>query len=137
MRKLHHTKHEHIDIFFVYGLAVCFVITMSIIHQVLLYQKKHTVNTLLEERTVTGGIVFNKQAFEGVHISGKAYVVYDLLNGTVIAAQNENVSLPLASITKVMTAVSAMLHTDGSKKVVINPRDIEDGYDLGLKNNQV
>jgi D-alanyl-D-alanine carboxypeptidase (penicillin-binding protein 5/6) len=72
-----------------------------------------------------------------VHIEGKAYVVYDLLDNRVIAGKAQTAILPLASITKVMTAVSSTLHKDKNATITISPKSIEDGYDLGLKNNQV
>jgi D-alanyl-D-alanine carboxypeptidase (penicillin-binding protein 5/6) len=131
-------KNERIDIFFIYGLAVCSIIFSSLLHHFVIYTKNTIqTRTVVENSAVQNGLVFNAQAFERVRISGKAYIVYDVLDATIISAHNETVSLPLASITKVMTAVSAMLHTQGDKKVTISSRDIEDGYDLGLRDKQI
>jgi D-alanyl-D-alanine carboxypeptidase len=80
---------------------------------------------------------YNKELFKDVKIEGKAYVIYDVTTNQIIAAKNETQKLPLASITKVMTAVSAMLHNKPHDTVVIHQKNIEDGYDLGLRNNQV
>lgn len=52
-------------------------------------------------------IVETKQKFFGnLNLEAKAYLVYDLETGEVVTGKNENESLPLASLTKVMTILA-------------------------------
>lgn len=132
----HHPKHEHVDIFLIYGLSLFLIILLSLVHfgkQHLPLQKKVAQVT----KPIPVAPLFDKNAFTQVKINGKAYVVYDLISHEVIASKNETTILPLASITKVMMAVSAALHRPLKEKIVISAGSIEDGYDLGLKNKQV
>ncbi len=129
-------KKVQIDIFVIYGLSVCIIVIVSAVN----FFKQHTVLQKKEAQKIEQikeTTLFDKRAFNGVKIEGKAFVVYDIVAHEVIASQNEAEPLPLASITKVMTAVSAILHKSKDDKVTITPKSIEDGYDLGLKNNQV
>lgn len=47
------------------------------------------------------------QPFSEVHLVAKAAYVYDIRTGTVLFAKNENTRLPLASLTKIMSALVA------------------------------
>lgn len=134
----YHSKKEHVDIVIVYVLSVVFIIVSTILHIPILPksikdspEKKSSVNQAVPTP------LFNKNTFNTITIEGKAYIVYDILAQDIIASHNENKILPLASITKVMTAVSATLHKPKDTKVTVNKDSIEDSYDLGLKNNQV
>jgi D-alanyl-D-alanine endopeptidase (penicillin-binding protein 7) len=133
-------KNEHINIFLVYGLSVFFIVTFSLVHKVIHFlAKKNTVTPTIvqkKEQSVSKEI-FNKNIFQNVQIEGKAYVIYDLLNHEIIASHNETALLPLASLTKVMTAVSSTLHKSKEEKITITQKSIDGGYDLGLKKNQV
>ena len=131
----HNTKKEHIDIFIMYGLSVCLIVILSIINFV---SPKHVplIMTPQKEEVVVIPPVFNKQAFLGLETEAKAYIVYDLKSKKVLASKNESLQLPLASITKVMTAISSTLHKKKTETVTIHDNSIEDGYDLGLKKNQ-
>jgi D-alanyl-D-alanine carboxypeptidase len=100
-------------------------------------KKSNNVYKDQKEQKSTMTPIFNRNAFSQVRIEGKAYVVYDIVSQEVIASYNENQPLPLASVTKVMTAVSAMLHKPKDEKITVTKKSIEDGYDLGLKNNQI
>ena len=133
---VHHTKKVAVDIFFIYGLSVCIIIVLSLVNIV---APKVTIEelTLNKEETVEAITMFDKSVFATVKTQAKAYIVYDLTTGEVIASKNETLLLPLASITKVMTAVSATLHKQKTDKITINPNSIEDSYDLGMKKNQV
>jgi D-alanyl-D-alanine carboxypeptidase len=129
-------KKVQIDIFVIYGLSVCIIVVVSLVN----FIKHHTVAEKKESQKqvqVAQAALFDKRAFTGVKVEGKAYIVYDIVTQEIIASKNETEPLPLASITKVMTAVSAVLHKSKDDKVTITPKSIEDGYDLGLKNNQV
>jgi D-alanyl-D-alanine carboxypeptidase len=80
---------------------------------------------------------FNKNVFQDVTVNAKAYLVYDVVGKEVIASSHMDDKLPLASITKVMTSLTALsLRDDKDEIFKIEPSSIEDGYDLGLSKNQ-
>lgn len=80
--------------------------------------------------------LFLNEVFAGVQVKAKAFVVYDIVDNQIIASKNEQAVLPLASLTKIMTAVTARMHNDGAAQVRID-EPAEGKYDLGLKKNQV
>jgi D-alanyl-D-alanine carboxypeptidase len=129
-------KNVKIDIFIIYGLSVCIIFLMLVINFLHLYK-----SVVRKENQATNIVVpatlFDKSAFSSVRVDAKAFIVYDIMNHEVIASKNETDLLPLASITKIMMAVSSTLHKDKDEKLTITPKSIEDGYDLGLKQNQV
>ena len=131
-----HIKKVEVDFFLIYGLSVCLIIILSIVKlpSIKILTQLPAIEKVEE---VVPQSLFNQAAFGGVKIRGKAYIVYDLVDQKVIAAKNETVRLPLASLTKVMTAVSSTLHKSKDEKIVILPGSIEDGYDLGLRERQV
>jgi D-alanyl-D-alanine carboxypeptidase len=119
-----------------YALSACCVIIITLLHVTARYtstKKDVRINTSL---TDFQPVSFDSSLFKTVRIEGKAYIVYDLMTNSVIASENEATPLPLASITKIMTAVSATRHAPKDSKVTILPKSIEDGYDLGLKKDQ-
>lgn len=127
-------QHDYIELSFLYVFAVFTVVLLSlvatptkIIHLGIITpkEKKSEVPSL-----------YNQKPFEGIHVRAKAYIVYDLVGKQIISAKNENEVLPLASITKVMTAVSALSHASSTKVIIIKPESIDGGYDLGLKKDQ-
>ena len=129
------SKIVDIDILVIYGLSVCIVVFVSITHIIGL-DKKAIKKVTSNPQVMSSELSYATSSFDDVRITGKSYVVYDVINKKVIAGKNENEVLPLASITKVMTAVSAILHKDRNTKITISQKNIEDGYDLGLKNKQ-
>lgn len=134
----YYSKKEYVDIVVVYALSVLFIIVTTLLHSpvspMVNKKNKDTTRPLSYSSSTP---LFAKAAFSDVRIEGKAYIVYDLLAQDVIASSNEKEILPLASITKVMTAVSATLHKPKDDKVTVRKNSIEDSYDLGLKNEQV
>ena len=53
-------------------------------------------------------------------MSAKSYVLIDAANGRVLAAQNENEKLPMASTTKIMTALVAMENSNPDDTVTVS-----------------
>lgn len=135
---VHHAKNEHIDVSVAYLFSFCFIVVTAlsffILPRSVIIGSSKLPNIGSSNQTVS---FFNKTVFEGVAIDGKAFVVYDLVKDEVVASNNEATLLPLASITKVMMALSATHHTTAKQStIVIEPSNIEGGYDLGLRKNQ-
>lgn len=81
--------------------------------------------------------MFDSRVFDGIELEAKAYVVYDITTKSVIASYHEEDKLPLASITKVMTTLTALsLDKEKESVLTIEPKYIEEKYDLGLKEGQ-
>ncbi|MDQ5962674.1 MAG: hypothetical protein QG653_481 [Patescibacteria group bacterium] len=82
-------------------------------------------------------IFFKHEAFNALDVSARAYVVYDIVDKRIVASKNENLPLPLASLTKVMTALTALSMAPPETLVAINANSKLRGYyDLGLQENQ-
>jgi serine-type D-Ala-D-Ala carboxypeptidase (penicillin-binding protein 5/6) len=71
--------------------------------------------------------------FEAPAITAKAAVVYDVNNQKIIYAKNADLPLPLASLTKVMTAVTARRMAQDMDRVSIRLEDLMAEGDSGLK----
>lgn len=138
-RLAHHAKNEHVDSALIFGISILCVVTISLGYSLTrFWNKYHRTTRAAPPITIaTYPFVITKDAFKDVVIQGRAYVVYDLVTKEVIASKNATEELPLASITKVMMALSATLHKNQIEKVTISPSSIEGGYDLGLKKNQL
>lgn len=72
-------------------------------------------------------------------ILAKSYVIYDVKNNQLLAAKNEDSALPLASLTKVVTAITAVHLKNKNTLITIDSSKMRpDEYlDLGLKDGQV
>ncbi len=74
--------------------------------------------------------------FLNIALQAKAAYVYDTRSGKVLFALNENNVLPLASLTKLMTAVIASELLPAGTVVTIGKMDIEEEGDSGLFMNE-
>lgn len=134
---VYHPKNEHINIFLASVLSVSFLIFFSIVHPSRSIKRSHVSQDVTNIKVQSALSIYNKNVFNDVQIEGRAYVVYDLRTHEVIASKNASTTLPLASLTKVMTAVSATRHKARDEKITILQKNIDGKYDLGLKNHQV
>ena len=74
-----------------------------------------------------------KNPFEHISFGARAVYVYDLLKDRVLFSKNEDERLPLASITKLMTALTARDHMNESSVVVLLKDDLLTEGDSGLR----
>jgi D-alanyl-D-alanine carboxypeptidase len=101
--------------------------------------------------TATGSKRFTASLFEAVHpkqqvvvrqepkisissddLTAQAALVYDPMRGKVLFSKNGDMQLPLASITKLMTAVTVLEHTKPSDTIVITHDALSREGDSGL-----
>lgn len=75
---------------------------------------------------------FNLEAFEQLHLEAKAVYVYDLNHKEMIYGRNEEVQLPLASLTKLMTAIVAAESLPNDTVVTVQAADLLAEGDSGL-----
>jgi D-alanyl-D-alanine carboxypeptidase len=132
---IHKIRHDYIELVLMYVGAVITLLLLITVATPLTYKK---IGIIAPQKVESQSpFIFNSNTFTGVTVTAKAFVVYDIVNGKVIAGKNETEILPLASITKIMTAVSALTHHEGNTKITISPANIDGAYDLGLKKNQI
>lgn len=71
-------------------------------------------------------------AFDGVQLTAKAAVVYDVTTGTVLYAKNPDMQLPLASLTKLFTAYVARGDLGAGRSITIPEAALLTEGDSGL-----
>ena len=134
-------RNKHLDIFYMYCLSVLIIFGLSVVPYIRSRNISKHVPLLLglekKEEQPTPPPLFDPSAFADVNVVAKAYVVYDLTDKKVISSKNETTLLPLASVSKLMMAISAVTHKSLTDKITLHPESIEDGYDLGLSKGQV
>jgi D-alanyl-D-alanine carboxypeptidase len=74
-------------------------------------------------------------AFSHITTEARGVVVYDVTNKKVLYGENLNQARPLASITKVMTAVVARTTLSQDASITITPQSRTEEYDAILRNN--
>lgn len=130
---LHSARQNYIELSYIYGGALALILFLSFVASPLSPGKTGLI--IPQEKTQES--LYGSLVFEEVKVRAKAYIVYDLVDKKVIASKNSDQKLPLASLTKVMTGVTALTHYDENTKISIKPESIEEGYDLGLSKDQV
>ena len=80
-----------------------------------------------------------KSYFENLDIKAKSYVVYDVKNQNIISSKDENIILPLASLTKIAAAITANKLADKNTKITIQKKLMrkDESLDIGMKEGQI
>lgn len=87
-------------------------------------------NSLVQTPTTTPKAVF----FKDLEIEAKSFVIYDPQTNQVIYSQDAETARPLASLTKVMTALAATeLASPDDTTVVIDENALAEDGDIGLR----
>ncbi len=73
-----------------------------------------------------------KDPFQNITLEARAVYVFDVVTNKVLFAQNENEKLPLASVTKLMTALVAREHIPGNMVMTLTKEDLKSEGDTGL-----
>lgn len=71
-------------------------------------------------------------AYAGMHLTGHAAIVYDLSTGETLYAQDADRSLPLASLTKLLTLYAAVGVLQDQSPVTITPTALAQDGDYGF-----
>ena len=74
--------------------------------------------------------------FDNLSIQAKAVYVYDIQTKKVLYQKNAEIPLPLASLTKVMTAIVASENMDKNKEITISSQALKEEGDSGLKEGE-
>lgn len=77
-------------------------------------------------------------ATEGINCSAKSMIVIETSQGKVLYAKNENEKLPMASTTKIVTALTVIENVDDLDKLVTVPKraTLVEGSSIYLKENE-
>lgn len=127
-------RHDHVHVSLTYVLCVISILALVNIHLFIPTQGLKVSPSVTPN--IPKGIVFSKQPFDEVSIVGKAYVVYDVKKDYIIAESNATQTLPLASLSKVMTAITALSHHNIITPITIEKKHADGSLDLGLRENQ-
>lgn len=109
--------------YFPYILA-CFCLLAILIFSLLIIGEK-----ALNKRIVPVQVL---NPFANVSLEAKSAVVWDVVNKKELFSKNPDVPLPLASLTKVMTAVTTDGKLSDSQKIKITKEDLSPEGDSGL-----
>lgn len=88
------------------------------------------------EETSVQEKVISTEMFNNLKLVAKAVYVYDMKTGKVIFEKNSDTQLPLASLTKLMTAVTAMDLLPKDSQIAIKKEFLEEEGDTGLLANE-
>lgn len=115
-------------------------VSMSIASQVVLtfmFQDGTNLKPLAtKEGTQVAQLVEDTTPFQGVQLEAKATYVFDLSTQKVLYAKNEETPLPLASVTKLMTALVARDALPKETLIKIHKEDLSTEGDSGLRQNE-
>ena len=76
-------------------------------------------------------------SIEKPEISAKSALTYDLTTNRVIFSKNQDERLPIASLTKVMTAIVALENKKPDDKYVVKKSDLVGENSMGLTENEI
>jgi serine-type D-Ala-D-Ala carboxypeptidase (penicillin-binding protein 5/6) len=127
-------RNDYVELSYIYGGTITVLIFLSL---VAIPMDTSRFGLIIPKTESAAAHIYASESFADLSIKAESSVVYDLVDKKVIASKNGEVPLPLASITKVMTAITALTHNDKNTAIAIRPESVEEGYDLGLKKDQV
>lgn len=107
------------------GVTAIFVILISL--------PWDTLETSLNTLTGTQNASTTPPVFKTPTLQAKTAVVYDISRGTIIFGQQEQQVAPLASITKVMTALVSADYLTPTTRITITNEDLARGSNAGLE----
>lgn len=115
-------RHSEIKLFFVLAIALSFLFICSFIFGLIAQRKDISVPTEVASNP-----------FSEIVLEAKAAYVYDIRTKTVLFAKNEDIRLPLASLTKVMSALVALDGSSLDDTITVSREALDAEGDSGLK----
>jgi len=110
------------------------MVTIVVIAGFFIVKDRDASNVATEEETTP--VLTVNDFFEPLEIEAEAYAVFNVLSGELVYSKSEELQLPLASLSKVMTAYVASEYLNNDSVVVINPQDLLIEGDSGLLANE-
>lgn len=78
----------------------------------------------------------NTRAWADLSVAAKSVLVYDTRDREILFAKNEEQQLPLASITKVMTAITAKALSTSEHPIIVSRQALTEEGDYGLRTDE-
>ncbi len=75
----------------------------------------------------------NEKVFDQINITAESAIVYDINNGEAIYSKNPNEQLPLASVTKIMSAIVVAESGNFESPVLVTNEDVKLGSNAGVR----
>ncbi|MEA2702017.1 MAG: hypothetical protein QOE22_726 [Candidatus Parcubacteria bacterium] len=115
-------------------ILVIVLMVIAIAALVLLYGKRSdaTPAPITEPNPIATTTPLSPEAFMGINLIGQSAIVYDLSNGQTLYSQNADRQLPLASLTKLLTAYAGLEALGGSASVSISSSSLAVEGESGL-----
>ncbi len=117
------------NFYYIYVAVTCIVICIAGILTTFYFNTKTTVVAESAKSAPT-------DLFSKLSITGRAAIVYDMTSNTVLYAKNADAPMPLASLTKIMTAITATTLAPTSTIVTIRNENLAQDGDTGLFLNE-
>lgn len=131
-RKISLNKHHKkiiFSLFIVVIFATCFFVQKNNLN-------KNATLLINEETKKRENITKLRNQIEEIQIKAKAVSVYNLKENKTIYGKNENQILPIASLTKIMTAL-VLLEEDFYNAVIVDSESIKATGDNGLQEGEI
>ncbi len=112
----------------------------SMTNPFMIRENNKAIKNLIEDKNkIYSNKVINIDQNSLKNILAKSYVIYDVNNNKILASKNENVILPLASLTKIVSAISAINLRNRNTLITIEKEKMgqDETLDLGLYEGQV
>lgn len=111
--------------YFLHALIFCCAISIAVFASLVSKEVK-----AIDQEAEIGEHKINP--FQEISLEAKSAVVWDVVNQKEIFSKNGDLPLPLASLTKVMTALTADKYVTGNKKILITENYLSPEGDSGL-----
>ncbi len=123
---------ERIPKFFINFSNKIFNINQNDKYNIIFDTELKKINTLHQDRILNSKNEIEQKIF------AKSYIVYDVKNNKIIFSKNENTILPLASLTKIISATLAINIKDRNTIIKIDSKKMreDEKIDYGLKEGQ-
>ena len=123
------------EIFLSLGLVLIPVTVLLITVVVVNVLNKKPAVAVVQEEIVAQ--IPEQPILQNVNIKARAAYVKNLNTGKVLYAKNENEKLPLASLTKIMTALVAKKNADGNQLIKISDSDLATEGEYYLSSQEI
>jgi serine-type D-Ala-D-Ala endopeptidase (penicillin-binding protein 7) len=120
-----------IGIFAVFGLVIA--MSVSFAGSLVKSQKVPPAAELSPETIGSPAPRYNSVAFDNIQLIAKSHLVYDPINKEVLDSNNAETVLPLASVTKVVTAMVAHSRIAADETIKIQASDLQPEGDSSLR----
>jgi D-alanyl-D-alanine carboxypeptidase (penicillin-binding protein 5/6) len=125
------------------GLLLAVILGSAATPKVIVFLQKNNITALVSPNVETTSATVAKvdtnisQPFSNTKVTAKAAYVWDINNQKVLYKKDESTPLPLASVTKLMTALLAQEVLDKSASVPVGELSLKQDGDSGLMQGEV